>query len=59
MAKVLAVIVATLLIAMSHADARSSHGRVYGFRTGHCKTSSCYSKHRSGTYVHPLTRKKH
>ena len=41
------------------ADARGrSSGRVYGFATSHCKSSSCYAKHPSGRWVHPLTRRK-
>ena len=34
-------------------------GRVYGFRTAKCKTASCFRKHPGGTYVHPLTERKH
>jgi hypothetical protein len=34
-------------------------GHVYGFRTGHCKSAACYRKHPNGTYVHPLTKRKH
>lgn len=42
------------------AEARSYRsGRTYGFARSHCKTSSCYSKHPGGTWVHPLTRRKH
>jgi hypothetical protein len=59
MRKILVIIAALLLLSVSYADARSSRGKVYGFRTGYCKTSSCYSKHSSGRYVHPLTRRKH
>jgi hypothetical protein len=51
------VLISALLVA--NAEARSSRGKVYGFRTGHCKTSSCYSKHPNGSYVHPLTERKH
>ena len=40
------------------AEARKS-GSVYGFSTSSCKTSSCSSKHPSGTYTHPLTSRKH
>jgi hypothetical protein len=44
----------------SHHYGSSHHGggHVYGFRTGHCKSASCYRKHPNGTYVHPLTTRK-
>jgi YHS domain-containing protein len=42
------------------ADARSHRsGGTYGFATSHCKRSSCFDKHPSGTYVHPLTYRRH
>ena len=34
-------------------------GRVYGFRTAKCKSAACFRKHPGGTYVHPLTERKH
>ncbi len=34
---------------------KSSHT----MRTSKCKTASCKVKHPSGSYVHPITRKKH
>jgi hypothetical protein len=37
----------------------SRHGSVYGFRTSQCKSASCFRKHPGGTYVHPLTHRKH
>lgn len=37
----------------------SSSGRTYGFRTSKCKSASCFRKHPNGTYVHPLTKRKH
>jgi hypothetical protein len=40
------------------AEASRQSGRIYGFRTSPCKSSSCYSKHPEGTWVHPLTRRK-
>jgi hypothetical protein len=34
--------------------ARKSDDRTYsGFKTGHCKTESCFSKHQGGSYSHP------
>ena len=34
-------------------------GRIYGFRTAKCKSAACFRKHPDGTYVHPLTERKH
>jgi hypothetical protein len=34
-------------------------GHVHGFATSRCKSASCYRKHPGGTYVHPLTTRKH
>ena len=51
-----------LMLFCGIAEARySSHSRgsTYGFATGHCKSSSCFSKHPRGSYVHPLTSRKH
>ncbi len=40
--------------------AHGSRGsRIYGFRTSRCKSASCFRKHPNGTYVHPLTERKH
>ena len=49
----------TMLLCVT-ADARESKSdRTYGFRTSTCKSSSCFSKHPSGTWTHPLTEPKH
>jgi hypothetical protein len=50
--------VARILIALAFAacaiPAQARDTRPYdGFRTGQCKSSSCYSKHPGGTYVYP------
>lgn len=34
-------------------------GHVYGFATSRCKSASCNRKHPNGSYVHPLTKRKH
>jgi hypothetical protein len=33
----------------------SSSSHVTTFRTSECKSSSCFAKHSSGSYVHPIT----
>ena len=33
--------------------------RAHGFRTGHCKRASCFAKHPGGSYVYPLTGRRH
>jgi len=45
----------------SHHSSSGGHhgGHVYGFATSRCKSASCYRKHPGGTYVHPLTKRKH
>jgi hypothetical protein len=42
-----------------HSYGHRSSGRIYGFRTSKCKSASCFRKHPNGTYVHPLTERKH
>jgi len=43
----------------SYGGYHSRSGRIYGFRTSKCKSASCFRKHPNGTYVHPLTERKH
>jgi hypothetical protein len=42
-----------------HSSGHRSSGRISGFRTSKCKSASCFRKHPNGTYVHPLTERKH
>jgi hypothetical protein len=62
------LLIAVLVLGITGpAQARSSHhyshhsrgGHVDGFRTGHCKTSRCFSRHLGGRYVYPLTSPKY
>jgi hypothetical protein len=43
----------------SYGGYHSRGGRIYGFRTSKCRSASCFRKHPNGTYVHPLTERKH
>jgi hypothetical protein len=51
---------ALLALAVQPALARGSGGGHYSghvstFRTSQCVSSSCYSKHPNGSWVHPIT----
>lgn len=44
----------------SSSDGQSSRAnRADTFRTSPCKTASCWDKHPSGEWVHPITPRKH
>jgi hypothetical protein len=51
-----------ILSAVSPILAKTSHsggGHTTGFATGHCKAAKCSAKHPSGSYIHPITSRKH
>jgi hypothetical protein len=59
--KTTAICMIAMMLFCGIAEARSSslYSRTYGFRSSSCKSSSCFSKHPSGSRVHPLTRRKY
>lgn len=42
-----------------HAYGHSYRGHATTFRTSSCKSAACFRKHPNGTYVHPITPRKH
>jgi hypothetical protein len=63
--KVILIALASFAFSVAVADARGysyggHHSRgTYGFATSSCKRSSCFAKHPSGHFVHPLTYRRH
>lgn len=57
--------VASLFVALpatarGHGGGGGHHGgRITGFRTSKCVSAKCFRKHPNGTYVHPITARKH
>ncbi len=41
--------------AQAHSHYSGRYGPAHSFSTSYCKTSSCFHKHPSGSYVHPNT----